>query len=452
VTAFVTNDRTLSDVGPECVPAKSAAIIAPPTGKQEVVIAVIRSLGFAGVCVVLSGLLTQAYLAVVARNVDLAEYAHFSAFWSIALVIGFGAFLPVEQELARLGPRDATGAALRVALCLAAAEVVVVLAVSPLLLESLGGDVTWLLAVLALCLVSVGQFVLRGVLVASGRMTLHGSVLLLDTALRVLFALAVGRLVTGGGSAFGWTLVAAVACAHLPVLAHAVRRSPAAVPTGTGGGVDLAEPEVRTADFARAAAPLLLGSVCAQLLLNGLPVLVAAVATPEETRLAGLFSAGFLLARVPLFVAVPLQTALLPVLARVSARGRRALIGALLTIAGVLVALAAAGALLAALAGPSLVRLVFGPEYLLGGGDLVLMVLGVVAHLGLIVTTQALVAGALHRLVAWSWGSGIAVAGVVFALVPDLLLRAELAFLLGSAAGWAVAVVLLVDTGNESRT
>ena len=49
-----------------------------------------------------SGLLVNAYLAIIARTISAAEYAYFGAFWSLALVTGFGMFLPIEQETARL--------------------------------------------------------------------------------------------------------------------------------------------------------------------------------------------------------------------------------------------------------------------------------------------------------------------------------------------------------------
>jgi O-antigen/teichoic acid export membrane protein len=97
------------------------------------------------------------------------------------------------------------------------------------------------------------------------------------------------------------------------------------------------------------------------------------------------------------------------------------------------------------------VRLVFGDSYVLAGGDLVLMAIGVVAHLGLIITTQALVASALHAKVAWAWLVGIAGAAVAFALVPDLLLRAELSFLVGSGLGWLTGVLLLTTSGEDRR-
>ena len=383
-------------------------------------------------CVVVSGLLVNAYLAVVARNLTPAEYGYFGAFWSLSLLVGFGAFLPVEQELARLSPVAAMGAATRVALGLAGVELLLVAAASPVLLDALGGRPWAVVAVGALCLVSAGQFLVRGALIGSGRLAWHGGLLVVDTALRVLFALGLGFAVVTDSAGFAWTLVAAIALAHLPVLFLLPR-------TGNGG--------VTTAEFLRSALPLLLGSVCAQLLLNGLPVVVAATAT--DSAAAGRFLAAFLLVRVPLFVAVPLQTALLPSLTKLSQDG--GLGRALARLTAALAAFGLVGAVFAGLLGPWLVRLVFGDSYVLAGGDLVLMAIGVTAHLGLIVTTQALVASALHAKVAWAWLAGIAGAAATFAVVPDLLLRAELSFLVGSGLGWAVGMFLLITTGEDRR-
>ncbi|GLZ31662.1 hypothetical protein Lesp02_38500 [Lentzea sp. NBRC 105346] len=372
-----------------------------------------RALGFVGVCIVLSGLLVNAHLAVVARAVSPAEYADFGAFWSIALLVGFGAFLPVEQELARLGPGKALRSAAVVALAVAAAEALPALAVSPVLV--------------VLCFVSAGQFLVRGALIGSGRLRWHGTLLVADTALRVVFALVVASLGATTSVPFEWTLVAAIALAHLPLLPGILRRGGAEVPPRA---------------FGKAVAPLLVGSVCAQLLLNGIPALTAAIATDRAE--AGVFLAAFLLARVPLFVAVPLQTALLPAL-----KGNE--VTAVVRCAVALAAAAVLGVVAAVTVGPWLVRLVFGPGYVVSTVDMALMVLGVVAHLGLIVTTQALVARALHNRVAWCWLAGVATALVAFAAVPDLLLRAEIAFLTGSLAGWLAGVRLLITPRQESE-
>jgi O-antigen/teichoic acid export membrane protein len=81
----------------------------------------------------------------------------------------------------------------------------------------------------------------------------------------------------------------------------------------------------------------------------------------------------------------------------------------------------------------------------LGGVHVALLAVGVAAYIVLVLITQVLVASVRHRLVAWSWLSGLLTAALVLVLVPDLLLRAELAFLLGSVAGWLVGTALVLS-------
>jgi O-antigen/teichoic acid export membrane protein len=114
-----------------------------------------------------------------------------------------------------------------------------------------------------------------------------------------------------------------------------------------------------------------------------------------------------------------------------------------------LAGLAAAALALGWSVGPLLVGLIFGQAYVLGGKDVALLAVGVAAHIGLVLVTQVLVAAVRHRLVAWAWLAGVAVAAVLLFTVPDLLLAAELAFLAGSATGWLVGTLLVLITGRE---
>ena len=404
------------------------------------------SLGFVAACIAVSGLLTYVYLAVVARSSTPADYSYFGAFWSLALIVGFGAFLPIEQALAhalqdRGGRRAVLRSAATVAGGIAAAQLVLLAAVSPLLWPAIGGRPATLVALGALCLVSAAQFVVRGVLVGLGRLRMHGLVLLGDSALRVLLASGVALIGSADSATFAWTLVAAVALAHVPMLPGLVRRA------GTGhdnaghdsAGHDDAGHDSALRPLGAAVAPLLLGALCAQLLLNGIPVLVSAVASAAEQGRAGQFLAAFTLARIPLFVLVPLQSAIIPALTVLATAGPPAALARMLgRTAAAIVALGAAGVAGALALGPELVQLVFGAQYRLPATDLALMVAGVGAHVGLVLVTQALIATSRQRDVALSWLAALAVAGTVFAVVPDLLLRAELAFLAGSATGWVV--------------
>ena len=102
-------------------------------------------------------------------------------------------------------------------------------------------------------------------------------------------------------------------------------------------------------------------------------------------------------------------------------------------------------------AGPPLVGLIFGESYVLGGRDVALLAVGVAAYIGLVLVTQVLVAAVRHRLVAWSWLSGVVVAAVILFTVPDLLLggRAGVPRRLGD--GWLVGTLLVLTTGRRER-
>jgi O-antigen/teichoic acid export membrane protein len=412
----------------------------------------VRSLGLVVLGIVASGLLINAYLAIVARNLTAAEYAYFGAFWSLAQVAGFGMFLSIEQETARLlqTPGRPLGV-LKVALLTAATMAVALLGVValgwPLLSRAFGGQAVTVVAMGVLCLVSAGQFVVRGALIGMDRMGRHAAIMLLDSALRVGLAALVATLFTAPGSpAFAWTLVLAIGLAHAPQLLSLLRRRTRAAtePDPAAGWLG------KRAVWA-AVAPLLMGSLCAQLLLNGPSVLVPVLAQNQlDATRAGQFLAVFTLTRIPLFLVVPLQTALLPTFTSILRSGdRAALFRVVRWLSLGLLALAGAALGLGYLVGPWLVGLIFGAAYVLPGSHVALLAVGVAAYIGLVLVTQVLVASVRHRLVAWSWLSGLLVAGVVLALVPDLLLRAELAFLLGSTAGWLVGTTLVLSERRE---
>jgi O-antigen/teichoic acid export membrane protein len=411
-----------------------------------------RSLGLVGLGILASGLLVNVYLAIVARNLTAAEYAYFGAFWSLAQVAGFGMFLSIEQETARVlqtpgRPLGVLRATLLTAAAMSVGQLAVVALAWPLLQATFGGHALVVVAFAVLCLVSAGQFVVRGALIGMDRMGRHALIMLADALLRVLLAALVASLVAEPGSAgFAWTLTAAIALSHAPQLLSLLRRRTRAA-TAPDPAAGWHTPRTVWA----AVAPLLLGSVCAQLLLNGIPVIAPLLADgPAEATAAGQLLAAFTLSRIPLFLVVPLQSALLPMLTAALHGGDRAALVRLVRLLALgLLGLGTAAVLVGWLAGPWLVGLVFGPGYVLGGGHVALLAAGVAAYIVLVLVTQVLVASVRHRLVAWSWLSGLLVAALVLALVPDLLLRAELAFLLGSVTGWVVGTALVLSERRE---
>ncbi len=402
------------------------------------------SLTWVASSVVLSGVLTYAYLALVARAVPAGDYASFGAYWSLALLVGVGVSMPLELEVARLvhlrggSLPPGTGRAWAV---LTAAGLAAVAATAPLLLPVLGGSAGLVAALAAVALLSPAQFLLRGLLLGRGRYGTHGVVLLADAALRVAGVLAVGALVVPAGAAdMGWTLVAGIGLAHLPVLAVLLRRG---APAG-------AADEARHRLALPAVGSLLVGSLCAQALLNAAPVLVTGTSGAGGREAAAAFVAAFTLVRLPLFVAVPLQSALLPTLVDAGVhhgsarRVRRLLAG----VAG----LAAAAAAVGGLAGPRLVAVVFGERYTPAAADVAVLAGGSVVHLALLVAAPAVVAAGRHRDNAAAWAAGLTVAAVVAAAVPGATAAAAWAFTAGSAAALAWCAVVLSRPGPAAGT
>ncbi len=398
----------------------------------------------------MSGLIVNVYLAIVTRSLSPAEYAGFGAFWAVVLLIGFGAFLPLEQVLAQRLPlpqdrRALLRAAAGAGLALAGLSIVVLTALSWIVLPSLGGDVSSFVALIALSVVSSGQFLLRGTLIGTDRLVRHGAVMVLDALLRLGSAVVI--FVVGGGTsaAFCWALVAAIALAHLPQLPSACRRAVEGAP----GRARWRAGTTTTRDVLRSALPLLAGSACAQVLLNGLPVLVVARSAPAEQAAAGVFVAAFTLCRAPLAMVVPLQSAVVPTLTRLIAAGRRIEVAILLAKGTAVLAAATVVAVpLAWWIGPPLVRLVLGPDYRIGGFDLALITGGVLAYIGLVVLTQVHVARARPPAVALSWGIALAGAAATYWVVPGPVRSAEWMFLTGSVAGAVASGVVLAVGGR----
>lgn len=424
------------------------------TRRSHRLVPVPMRLSFSGatLSIAAAGLVLHGYLAVVARNVPTAEYSHFGAFWSIALMVGFGAFLPVEQELAR----SLSGSGGRVEMLrnsavaaggVALASLAVLTAALPLVWPAIGERIGTLIALMALTVVSAVQFIVRGLLIGLRLLASHGLVQLVDAALRLALAGLAVLLISPDSVTFAWTVVCAIALAHLPLipglLRRAVRSRPREVQPPSGG----------YQAFASAIVPLLVASVSGQLLLNGMPVLVAALAADDERARAGQFVAAFLLTRLPLLIVVALQTALIALFVKLAREMERAALARLLgrLVFGV-AALGAIGSLLALTAGAPLLELVFGDRYRLPGADLALLTAGVSAHIGLLVVTQALVALGLHRQVGTSWLAGLTAASITFVLIPDLLSGAEFGFLAGSAVGWALGItqILIHCTRRET--
>ncbi|MET0734700.1 MAG: hypothetical protein ABWY55_03520 [Microbacterium sp.] len=396
----------------------------------------------------LAGLLTYVLLAIVSWTVDASEFDDFSVFWSIALILGFGFFLPIEQEAARLG-RDARvadqvpRATVRVAVETTIAVTLLVCLSIPLLTGALHLSPGLVACCVGVVLASAVQFSARGAMLASSRSTAFSNTLILDTVLRValLGVVAVGVVVAGLAPAAVWYAVALIVAI---IASHAW-----ALVTTTWGPKP--SPAVVTA-FRRAALVLIGMSLCAQIMINVGPLVIQAL--EPDSGLAGAFQASSTLARIPLALITPVQAMLVVPLAALALGGDiRGLQRTMRRVSLAAVALAVLGGVVGFFLGPWIVELVFGPGRALDHIDLALLVSGVILNVALIIFTQALIAMGRHRSTLVAWALALAVMAVCFFLVlPGLgvVLAVELGFGIGSLAGAAIAFGFLDRAAHTS--
>ena len=287
----------------------------------------------------LAGLAVFGYFSLANRFLGQAAQDHFAVYYSLSLLVGFGAFLPLEAELARtLGARRDARAGLREAAVVAVVVALVVgalvLALGVPLLRLLGGSGWLLAATAAVVAVSAVQFWVRGALLGLGRPRAFAATLAIDSVLRLAVAAALVLLVgTRTAPLFTLSLLLPLLLAHGAFVPTVLRAGSRAAAAGAGGLDDRASgdgssgnrPRVDAPDrprplvLARRLLPLFVATACAQVLLNAPVLLVKGTAGQGQTA-AFLFA--FTLARIPLFMAVPVQGAVVPPMAAMVAAGR----------------------------------------------------------------------------------------------------------------------------------
>ena len=392
------------------------------------------------------GAASYVYLSLAARTLSPQRFGEISVLYSLVYTAGPGAFLPIEQELARgLADRRARGLGgrplVRLATVLsgiyAAALVALVLVTGPLTVPRLF-DGSWaLLGCLALAVVGLWAIYLsRGVLAGVARFSVYGGQLAIEGGTRIA---AVVVLVAAGvtnvvpyGLAIGGALLVAVALT-IPPTVGAVRPSPDQISPGAG-----------VQELSTAFGWLLVGSVLAQALVNAPPIAAKLLAHGSDSVAAGQVLTGTVLARLPLFAFAAVQAALLPGLAALLATGDRAGfirgMSRLLTGAA-LVTLAAT--IVAATVGEDLLHLFFGDRYDMGNQELTRLALASGIYIGAVIAGQSLLALQRYRAAAGGWAVG-AVAFVVVAVVGDgVVTRVVDGFLVGTiAAAISLGLVL----------
>lgn len=382
-----------------------------------------------------------AFLALTARALGPDRYGALSALWALVFLLGPGVFFPVEQEVSRAvatrhaagfgsGPLVRRAAVLAAGLASLLAVATAALA-SPLLGDVFDGQLLMLGGLIASLFGYAATHLVRGMLSGTGRFRPYGLLLGCEGLLRLTLA---GALIAVGVRTAGpFGLVVGLA----PSLAVCV------VLLGQAGLL-LPGPPAPWRELSRSLGLLLAGSLLAQVLIHAGPIAVRLLADDQDRDVTGRFSAGLLLTRVPLFLFLAVQAALLPRLSACVANGDRvgfrAVLNQILTIT---VFTGAASVVAAVVAGPFALGVVFGAKFVLGRLDLALLATSTACVMIGLAMGQALVALGRQGRTTASWLAGVAAFGVFIVFPGDPVLRVELGLVLGSSvAAGAMALAL----------
>lgn len=378
-----------------------------------------------------AALSTYVYLIAVAREVSPEEYASFSSFWALMIIISTGIYIPIEQETGRRGVdaqepgvrRSLLPAAMGAALVVTAVLALLLLVSWPATSGFFGGDALLAVALALGALAYAVQCPIKGVLSAERRYRWYAAVLSTESLLRIIFvlvAVAVTERQTGllamlvGLGALGSALVGLV---------------------GARSG-----PTGRSLPLLRSASVLISGAVALQSLLYSAIVVARALAPPGEEAAAGRLLAAISVARIPVFVFQSFETLVVPRVAELAVIGDqprlRAAVRRLVLVVG---GLALATTVVAALLGPPFVSLMFGEEYAVTHGVMALLGLGTGVFMLAVVASDVTVSLGGHAEMARSWVISLVVGGLSVALLPTFVLQVTLPLVAGSL----VAMVLL---------
>ena len=398
-----------------------------------------------GLSSLVMGAATYLLLILLARVLGAIGYADFAVFWSFLVIVSFGVFLPVEQDVARriAGVPGSIPTVLRGAVVVAMSYAVVLLVVGGLLWATLlrsRPDPAMVVALVVLCLAEALQFCVRGVLSGQVRLPAYAAVVGSDGVLRLVAVAGLALLGVRSPGVFAVAVALSAAVAAVVGWVLILRRT---IP----GPIlkDQAHPERPRTRLLQSTGGLIVGALGMQLLLNGGTLVARGLASESEAALAGHLLATMTLARVPVFLLQSMQASYL---ARIAGQARRGDVGGvrhtLLILGVVVVALATVTVLGAALIGPELIGLVFGASFVLSRGTTVLIALGVACYVVATVSNDTMVALGRHRTVALAWPLGVAVGLAVVVLGSDLEVRSTLPLIVGAGVAGAVLLTTIV--------
>jgi O-antigen/teichoic acid export membrane protein len=404
----------------------------------------ISGAGLLSGAMVLSGLLTYAFLVLAARTLGPTAYGRVGVLWAAMFIVAIVLFRPLEQTASRsISDRRVRGEEVRsvvvsvgrlATLLLLLISAVAALGWSWFSSRLFGGD-SVMMAMLVAGIVFYGaSYVVRGL--AGGALWFdgYGINLVADGLGRLLLGLALLLVATSGVAGFaiaGAGLLGAIS----PLVAGRARLRPL-LDRGQGQRFELR----RATRFAAPAATI---AVSDQLLVNGAPLLVMLSGGENATRIAGIAFAATMLVRAPVYVFQGVAAALLPNLTHLNATdGFPRLRQEVTRMSRLLVSAAVVVSVSCALGGPLGMRILYGREY--SASRLAFAALGIGVALYLVAATfsQALLAIDAGRRAALAWAcSGLALVAAYAVLPGDHVTRVAVAFATAS-------LVLLLGLGR----
>jgi O-antigen/teichoic acid export membrane protein len=407
-----------------------AEAVAPPARTSYGRGARILSLGIAS-----TGLVTFAYFSVSSYVLSDAEQGRIALLWALMFTVASVIYRPIEQLLARTiatgraqgRAAHPVGGALRIQAAFALAFLVAALVFKDRLVDVFDGSRTLYWILVAGVLFYGASYFARGWLAGHQWFMHYGGLVFMEATTRICFALAVAVGIASGQDAVALGMAAAP-LASLIVVPLAFRRRPPAQP----GPREAAE----TTGHGRFAIAVLVIFAAEQALLN------AAVVTIEDAAVSGFVFSVLLIARAPLQLFQAIQGSLLPHLAGLEAtQGREEFARAIRVTVLAIVAFASVVALGLLAIGPWAMDVLFEDSASYGRWGLVLVAVGMGAHLVAGTLNQAALARdrAGAAAICWLLAAIGFVTWMLVDVVEDQLLRAETGY-----AGAALALCAML--------
>ncbi len=425
-----------------------------------------RGAGILSIGIAATGLLTFAFFSISSHVLSPAAASRVALLWSIMFVIISVIYRPIEQLLSRtIAERRALGyqeQRLRVPIVIqlgfALLFLVAALALRETIVKQVFEGYEALYGVLLVgTLAYAASYFARGWLAGHEYFALFGSLVLMEAAARICFALAVVLGIASGQSTVALGIAAAPLVSLVVVPAAFARsrreRREALAQTSRRAQRDESRQAHREelslrrgTHFAGWVSSIMFSE---QTLLNAAVLTVAA--TSSDKALAGIVFDVLLIARAPLQLFQAIQTSLLPHLTGLEAtEGHAAFARAIRVTVRAIAAFAAAVALGLLAIGPFAMSHLFGQPFSYGRFGLALVGVGMGLHLTSGALNQAALARDRARAAAGCWGLAaiLFLAWMLTPAVSEQLLRMEIGYA-GATAVLALALGMLYRGGGR---